>query len=118
VAGFIGAPAMNFLSGTADGDGSVRLGGRAFRPARPAWQAGAVRIGIRPEHLSLVDPAAADIPGEVELVEKLGADSLLYVRTEVAGGPIVVRTQGGVAVRETEAVGLRIDPARMHVFPA
>ncbi len=117
VAGFIGAPAMNFLSGTAEGDGSVRLGGRAFRPAHPVGQAGAVRIGIRPEHLSLVDPASADIPGEVELVEKLGADSLLYVRTNLTSDPIVVRTQGGLAIHETEAVGLRIDPARMHVFP-
>ncbi len=100
VAGFIGAPAMNFLAARlrASGDGGATLvfagadgvaprsvtlsEDLAQRMARHAagGDGSAVIAGIRPEHLR---PASADAPntlaGSIELVEHLGSEQLLHV---------------------------------------
>src|SRR3546814_9662690 len=85
VAGFIGAPAMNFLPGTiaASGDAVSIPGGQVVATDRALGGEGRpVTVGIRPEHLSL----AAGTEGErtvslsVELVEALGADTVVHGR--------------------------------------
>src|SRR6202048_519603 len=90
VAGFIGSPAMNFLEGTSeakrrvslDGTGSIRVG-LALAAGRK------VTIGIRPEHLTPCKPSEANIVGSVEMVEALGADTLIHVA--VAGRTVIAR---------------------------
>src|SRR5207237_6065777 len=53
VAGFIGSPAMNFMTGKAAGDRSVALdhGGTAGASCVRVEAGGAVTVGIRPDHL-------------------------------------------------------------------
>src|SRR5690606_22510810 len=81
VASFIGAPAMNFLSAKVEGGharfaegGQVPLGALAAR----FKDGDAVKIGIRPEHF--LEEAAPDcaISGTVQVVEPLGADTLVH----------------------------------------
>src|SRR5471030_2853892 len=60
VAGFIGSPKMNFVSGEA------------------ASQHGADTIGIRPEHLK-IGKEGEGWPGTVSVAEHLGSDTFLYV---------------------------------------
>jgi multiple sugar transport system ATP-binding protein len=98
VAGFIGSPAMNFLSATLHRDDSgyaVELGAARFRvpdtvvSARPAL-AGYVDksmvVGIRPEDME--DAAIVDTTGEdvleavTELVEPLGSDLMVHLTVE------------------------------------
>src|SRR5437667_680170 len=57
VAGFIGSPAMNLLSGVLDGDGVV-LGESRFALSGRSRPPGPVTVGLRPEHLDI----AADGP--------------------------------------------------------
>ncbi|MFO1323137.1 MAG: sn-glycerol-3-phosphate import ATP-binding protein UgpC [Burkholderiales bacterium] len=113
VAGFIGSPAMNFLPAKADGGNRFALlAGGAVTAAAGAAAGTAVTVGIRPEHLRPVDAAAAMFAGPVEMVEQLGADSLVHLGH--GAGTIIARVEQGhaAAVGDTLHVAARPD----HVF--
>ena len=110
VAGFIGAPAMNFLPGVMEG-GVVRLSTGAVVPVAGAT-AGAVTLGVRPEHVRLVD---GGVPVMVELVEPLGSETLVHGRMG-DGTALLCKLQGAVAVAERIEVGF--DAGDTHLFDA
>ena len=95
VAGFIGSPQMNFLDAAALG-------------------LAAGQAGIRPEHLA-VSRAGGEIAGQVSHVEKLGGETLVYVRAD-PHGLLTVRLFGEHDYAVTEPVFLTIDRARMFQF--
>jgi ABC-type sugar transport system ATPase subunit len=118
VAGFIGSPAMNFLPGKTDGAGRVALdGGGTVRAAGGAIAAGgAVTVGIRPEHLVPCTAAEATLAGTVEMVEQLGADSLLHVAH--GGATLVARVAHGAQPTVGATLHLGADPAHIYLFAA
>ncbi|MDP2007164.1 MAG: sn-glycerol-3-phosphate import ATP-binding protein UgpC [Rubrivivax sp.] len=79
VAGFIGSPPMNLLAGMAEG-GRFTVEGAAEALSLPAAapRAGALTLGVRPEHAELRDGGAW--PLKVEMLEMLGAERLVYGR--------------------------------------
>src|SRR5437667_4842200 len=81
VAGFIGSPAMNFMTGKATGNGAIALDqGGAVRGANAHVEAGrTITVGIRPEHLRASGSSEAFVTGTVEMVEQLGADTLIHI---------------------------------------
>jgi len=104
VAGFIGSPKMNFMTGVATGNGTeIQLGknGPALTIplAATALSAGtAVEVGIRPEHLDKngegIQPRGDVIlPLKVEVVEHLGGTSYVHGRME-SGELLVVEQRG------------------------
>ena len=111
VAGFIGAPAMNFLPGTMEA-GGVRLATGAFVPAPGTQGGGAVTLGVRPEHVML---AERGMPVAVELVEPLGSETLVHGRL-ADGAALLCKLPGAVEVGENIAVAF--DPAALHLFDA
>ena len=112
VAGFIGAPAMNFLPMTGDGGRIVTGGMTLAAMAAP----GAVRLGIRPEHIVLKPAGSGDLPATVALRETLGGDAYLYVTTD--GQTIVVRAAGDTELDHGAEVGLGLPAQRLHQFGA
>jgi ABC-type sugar transport system ATPase subunit len=114
VAGFIGAPAMNFLPVQAAA-GMLEISGMAPLPLPPDKSA-AVEIGIRPEHIAVTAPSGAAMTGEIELIERLGAETYAYVRPE--GQPLILtlRLPGETDFRAGAMVDITPDPARMHWF--
>jgi sn-glycerol 3-phosphate transport system ATP-binding protein len=117
VAGFIGSPPMNVLEGAVARPGAVRLAGGpelAAAGARAMKADAPVKIGLRPEHLAL--DAAGPIPFTVELIEKLGADTLLYGRAGDAAGTLTVRVDGAATHRLGESLRLSVAPERVHLF--
>jgi sn-glycerol 3-phosphate transport system ATP-binding protein len=114
VAGFIGAPAMNFLPATLlPGSGAVRLaGGEVIALAAPVGAEGAVTLGIRPEHVSL---NTGGIPITVELVEPLGSETLVHGRM-ADGTALLAKLPGAAPVAERVEVALT--PSELHVFDA
>jgi multiple sugar transport system ATP-binding protein len=120
VAGFLGSPSMNFLEGTVDEGGrNVRIAGAQW-PVDGALALGlsgrggeAVTIGVRPEHLALAGPQGA-LEGRVEFGEALGAETLLYVKTDA--GRMVVRANGDARRAPGEAVRLVPEPGSLRVF--
>jgi multiple sugar transport system ATP-binding protein len=125
VAGFIGSPRMNFLAGTVDGGGEagaevrgpsglrlqIPAGGAALRPGEP------VTVGVRPEHVSITDPAAAMLVGEVQIAEHLGGETYLYVALQ-SGETVVVELPGQSAPAAGERVGIDMASDAVHVFVA
>ncbi len=122
VAGFIGSPAMNFLPGTVaeDGRGAILDGsGGALTAAPPAFpEGGRIIVGIRPEHLEPVSREAAALEIAIELVEALGADSLVHGQLVDGGdGAIVtVRVDGARQVAAGEILSLAVAPKHVHFF--
>jgi multiple sugar transport system ATP-binding protein len=120
VAGFIGSPKMNFLSGTLVGaEGGlarVRLdSGVELDVAAGVAAPGAVTVGIRPEDLRIGD---AGLPASVTLIESLGNVRFAYLTRDGAADPLIVQLDPGTALREGETVHLGALPERCHLFGA
>ncbi|GGD86306.1 sugar ABC transporter ATP-binding protein [Aureimonas endophytica] len=118
VAGFIGSPAMNFVEARIGEGGGLELPSGARLATAVEIPAGArggkATLGVRPEDLTLSNGAPL-FSGTVELVEKLGEVTLVYV--DVGGKePIVAKLDGESPVRRGETVSLAAAPEALHVF--
>jgi multiple sugar transport system ATP-binding protein len=115
VARAIGQPEMNLLDAGVEA-GAARVGD-AFTVGVPPEADGAVRIGIRPRDLEIVDgPPPADrlvLRGRVVLAERLGRSVELSV--DVAGVSVIAVTSDH-RVHEGDEVTLAADWGRVHVF--
>jgi multiple sugar transport system ATP-binding protein len=126
VAGFIGSPAMNLLTGEAV-DGGVRLGGAVLpvprdRLARVAAADGRVTVGFRPEAVQLAGPGEG-VPVVVNVVEQLGSDAYLYTKLDgestddvLNPSDVVVRTEPHAAPPVAETVWLHVREGGLHLF--
>ncbi len=115
VAQFIGSPKMNVVPCKTSGTEFVIAGGLAGM--MPASRDGATQLGIRPEHISVVEPGAGYCDGVVEVVEYLGADTFVVVGCGGAG-QVSVRINGDSDLRPGASVGLSFDVAMTHFFDA
>jgi sn-glycerol 3-phosphate transport system ATP-binding protein len=117
VAGFIGAPSMNFFPATLSHDGSAaQLGIGPLIPfadgRRPGADGRRLTIGIRPEHLQ-PDPAGLTL--QIDLIEPLGSETVLIGR--LADSELVsVKVAGAAPAAST--LGVRIPADHIHVFDA
>ncbi|MDB4020391.1 sn-glycerol-3-phosphate ABC transporter ATP-binding protein UgpC [Planktomarina temperata] len=116
VAGFIGSPAMNFLSAVVK-DGLVNVPGLETSVDLPVTlpaEGTAVEIGLRPEHLTL-DPSGTT--HRIEMTESLGGVSYAYLKG-ASGEKIVVEERGEIRSTEGDTVGLILDAASARLFDA
>jgi len=112
VAQFIGSPKMNVMPCTT-GDGAYTLSGGRGGPYpgdRPAFQ-----LGIRPEHITLGAPGTGACDGVVDVIEYLGADTLLVIDCGPEGR-VTVRVIGDTELAPGDPVGLSFDAARLSFF--
>jgi sn-glycerol 3-phosphate transport system ATP-binding protein len=121
VAGFIGSPAMNFLDAAVDRDGAaVRVGPhRLPLPApRADWAERPVTLGIRPEHLAPAAADAADLVVDVELIELLGADTIVHGRLVGTATTLLARLSGGATLAAGDRLPLTVANRHLHLFDA
>jgi sn-glycerol 3-phosphate transport system ATP-binding protein len=97
VAGFIGSPPMNLIP--------ERRGGRE------------VLLGVRPEHLAPCAPGDAKLTVDIDLIEPLGSDTLVYghLAANGSGARVAVRLHQSVDAR-TGHLPVRYDVAQAHYF--
>ncbi|MBX5151514.1 ATP-binding cassette domain-containing protein [Rhizobium lentis] len=125
VAGFIGAPAMNFVEGRIERGGgapvfrsndlAVDLTDYAFRTAALE---GPVTLGFRPEHLVL-DGAASGLPtiaGRVSIVEPMGSDAVVWFDWAEQG--LSLRFMGDVDFKPGDAMAPGLDITKASLFAA
>ncbi|HEX9431622.1 MAG TPA: sn-glycerol-3-phosphate import ATP-binding protein UgpC [Burkholderiales bacterium] len=97
VASFIGSPPMNLIPQERDGR--------------------KVLFGIRPEHLEPCAEGDALLTPEIDLIEPLGADTLVYGHLDGKGVRIAARLHASLPAR-TGRLPLRYRPADAHYFDA
>jgi multiple sugar transport system ATP-binding protein len=118
VAGFIGSPAMNFLTGKLASNGAHRLatladGSQLPVPDLVLSDGHAVTVGVRPEHLTIgADGASA----EVAVVEPTGADTQVYCR--LADAELTVVSRERHTFRPGEKIRLQPLPGKTYLFDA
>ena len=106
VAQFIGSPQMNVVEGR-------------HLPQVAGVPAGGF-VGLRPEDVTLQPAAqagAGGLPGTVELVESLGAETLIYVTVD-SGAQLVSRQPVRSNLHNGDRVGVFVEAANAHRFDA
>ncbi|APX78015.1 ABC transporter ATP-binding protein [Achromobacter insolitus] len=109
---FIGTPPMNLI-GLAPAQGAMVIAGTQS-PAISGAPTGAVKLGVRPEHIRI---DANGIPATVESVEYFGADSILVCRVGDTRG-VAVRVGGHLRASVGETLGLSWQDSQQHFFAA
>ena len=113
VAGFLGAPPMNFLPVEVDHTRIDLLNGKLMN-FKAAWN-GPAELGIRPEKVMLTsDPSAGLIEGAISLIEPLGSDTLLTVEWQAK--KMIVRVVGDSSLQLGAPVGLSWNEGDHHLF--
>jgi len=105
VAQFIGMPSMNMVEAKAIPSFSAQTGGRL--PADGF-------LGVRPEALRVHPGPGHGAPARVELIEALGADTLIHI--DVGGVPLVARQNERTDLQAGDAVSIELDPSVLHFF--
>ncbi len=128
VAGFIGTPQMNLLEaearGAADGILQVQMLGQDV--ALPVGESAACRVdaasrgltvGIRPRGLVATEtPDATTLSGDVDLIEPMGAETLIHMRTGSQDVRIVADHRANISVGDT--IHVRAVEGQVHLFGA
>ncbi len=99
VAGFIGSPKMNFVTGP------------------EAQKYGASTIGIRPEHTE-VSRTDGTWKGRVGVAEHLGSDTFIHVHDTGLADMFTVRVSGDISVKHGDTIYLTPQADQIHKFDA
>lgn len=119
VAGFIGSPAMNFLSGTLRRDAvslSVDLpDGKSLslRPEMAGEHGQPVTVGVRPEHVEL-KPAGMGLETRLEVLEPTGAE--VHVTTSIGGVVFTAILHDNESLKTGQNVHLGFNPDWIRLF--
>jgi multiple sugar transport system ATP-binding protein len=128
VAGFIGSPPMNFMTGQLEESGNglyfVGTGFRfriteEYRQDSESAMGRELFLGIRPEDVHVGSDAERQWPEmqyrtQVELVEPLGAEQHVLLSTDV--DPIVSRVPPDMRVRPGDNLTVTLAPHKLHIF--
>jgi ABC-type sugar transport system ATPase subunit len=124
VASFIGTPQMNLieaqLKGYSDGKARVVFDRQdvdiGADPAVANLEPGPVTVGVRPRAFAVVAEDTVDtIDAVAELIEPMGAETLIHART-ATGSDIRVVVPREKRIKTGEALHLVPDRAQTHVF--
>jgi multiple sugar transport system ATP-binding protein len=124
VAGFIGSPAMNFISGQLEPGtppefraGEVRVALDRYAFEKQDAVARSCVLGVRPENVVIGAAASArpfSTEVEVEVVEPMGADTLVWTKVANTNFTFLVDSETRLKVGERTTIGF--DPGRASLF--
>jgi multiple sugar transport system ATP-binding protein len=123
VAGFMGAPSMNFIDGVVGSGATIKAGGIELPVAPDRFDLPAegtpITLGVRPEDIvpeghGTRPELGADFNAAVNFAEMLGNESLLFA--DLGGTEIVARMQHPRPLDPDQMMRFRIDGRRVHVF--
>ena len=124
VAGFIGSPKMNFISVQVEDveDNRVMIqlsnGETLWIPVegKTVNKGERMSLGIRPEHLLNAEEADATIEGDVQIVEKLGNETQIYLHLDNADADVIYRAPDTIAVETGDKYHVGLTAHRCHLF--
>jgi ABC-type sugar transport system ATPase subunit len=117
VASFIGSPQINTVEGTIDvSNGKIYFRSSAFstpvdEEALRKYSGKSVTMGIRPESLT---PEEGPVKGRIELVERLGSETILYA--VVGESRMTARVLSDMDKESGEEIIFSLNPKGVHFF--
>jgi multiple sugar transport system ATP-binding protein len=130
VAGFIGTPQMNFFDARLDNENDLYVAGALIslpEKAKAALKSSNVRstdviLGVRPEHITLVQPGTDNaVEAVVDVSEMMGSEVYVHLTAcerdcvvRVATTELPVEHNNGFVLGER--VGLILNGALVHIF--
>ena len=111
VAGFIGSPQMNFIDGELKNN-TLSAEGFEIKNLKSDFN-GDITLGIRPEHLSQSDNGLINL--NVDLVEQLGSDNLVYGQLKDKKD-FCYRCPGNLTIKKGDKLNLNIDNENYFIF--
>ena len=111
VAGFIGSPQMNFIEGELKNN-TLSAEGFEIKNIKSDFN-GDITLGIRPEHLSQSDNGLINL--NVDLVEQLGSDNLVYGQLKDKKD-FCYRCPGNLTIKKGDKLSLNIDNENYFIF--
>ena len=118
VAGFIGSPAMNFLSATVSAKDKLDFGSGMTMsvPLPEVCKPGdKVTLGSRPEHIQFGVKGRMQLKGKVDIIERLGEIGYAHVSLP-SGQTIIAQVNGEPPVGNGATVSLALSPQQIHIF--
>ncbi|PZX19594.1 sorbitol ABC transporter ATP-binding protein /mannitol ABC transporter ATP-binding protein [Palleronia aestuarii] len=97
VAGFIGSPKMNLMTG------------------EHAARHDCTTIGVRPEHMRIVEEGGT-FTGRIIVSEHLGSDTFFHVEIPGMDEPMTVRADGEIGLRHGDTIHLEPEARQIHRF--
>jgi multiple sugar transport system ATP-binding protein len=121
VAGFIGAPTMNMIPVRREGTDGLRVAeSELIRLPYPVASQLDLMLGIRPEDVDIAsdlpDAGRSSLPATIDVVEPLGADTLVFAT--MVGHQMAIRVRPEIRPRAGSPVRLSFNLARAHLFDA
>ncbi|WP_321835167.1 ABC transporter ATP-binding protein [Clostridium butyricum] len=130
VAGFIGSPQMNLMNGlVVEEDGKLYSKFENNKVLLPTEKAKILKdcgyvnkevvFGIRPEHLSdsealVKDAVDVTIGGDVEVVERMGAESYIYFKS--GSSSMTAKVEGSTKFEPKDKIKLHVQIDKIHIF--
>ncbi|WP_319531846.1 sn-glycerol-3-phosphate ABC transporter ATP-binding protein UgpC [uncultured Cohaesibacter sp.] len=123
VAGFLGAPSMNFLTVDVEGiEGEHAIvANKALEPTkvktkgRPFEKGGKATLGLRPQYLKLAPAGSGMLHGQITLSERLGTETVVDIALK-NGGKIIAAFDEDLIVNPGETMDLTFDAELAHLF--
>jgi len=123
VAGFLGAPSMNFIKVRVEAveAGEARVQNAALDPiavptrGRPFAAGQEAILGVRPQYLHPVEDQAGKLHGHIALTERLGAETIVEVRLK-DGEPLIAALSEDRVYESGTSIGFDFDPAHAQLF--
>tara|TARA_R110002110_G_scaffold138621_11_gene324820 strand:+ start:9009 stop:10091 length:1083 start_codon:yes stop_codon:yes gene_type:complete len=116
VAGFIGAPQMNFLRGTLDGTTlTLDCGLTREVPLAEKWTSGPVTLGIRPEAIGVSLEGDGDRQVKVQNFEQLGSVTYIYAAFD-NGETLTVQIGRQIPLKRGQIIGVALTTKDFHLF--
>ena len=120
VAGFIGSPGMNFFDGKVDiknnifnfGNTSIKLDSYDYQ-TKPFEDIN-VTLGVRPEDISINSDLPFSIQTKVELIEPMGADTLIW--SSIESKPFSIRIESSTELKLNDSLNINFDIVRSSIF--
>jgi multiple sugar transport system ATP-binding protein len=126
VAGFLGQPKINLLTGSAEADGQgtrLRIGPECAVPLpaqlAQALPAGEVTLGLRPDAVRITPRGTASgLPGQIEMVEMLGSETVIHARLDGYGQLLTATVPGKAGLVREQPCEVAFEPDRLLAFDA
>ncbi len=124
VAGFIGSPKMNFMSVQVEDVEKERVmvqlanGQTMWLPVdgTTVEKGARMSLGIRPEHLVAKEEGDAFVDGDVQVVEKLGYETQVYLKLKDVDADFIYRRPDTLDIDSGTTFPVGIPAYRCHLF--